>query len=273
MSLLSPESLSLFVSPGELVAVRRQGWRGAIAEKRVWPVTVRPENTWEDAAQAFGECLRAYPNCHKVGVVLSNHFVQYQLLPWRDDLGDREEERALAQLSFTQTFGEAASRWHVAVSDEAPGMSRISAAVNADLLAALHKYAAGAARRIVSVQPYLTAAINAFADLFGKDRSAWFVLHEEGRLCLALVAGGQWRWIRCVRVAADWEARLPELLDNEALLAGVEASPGQAMVFAPTTQALAVPGGSRWSWRALRLAELVNFSPSSEGRFAPAIVG
>jgi len=274
VSLLSPESLTVYIAPGEVIAVRRTGLRQTIADKRIVPVKGHPENSgegWEGAAQAFAELLLDLGPCRRVHVVLSNHFVHYQLLPWRDDIKDRDEEIALAQMAFTQTYGEVATHWQLRVDDEAPGRSRISAAVSADFLATLEKLAAACKSRIVSLQPYLSAALNHWRGMLNGKDATWFVLHEDGRLCLAYREAGSWRWLRALRVGSDWCERLPDLLDDEALLAGTSAAPA-AMIFAPACQELAVPAGSRWSLRALRLAAAANFSPISDGRFGPALV-
>ena len=273
MSLLSSESLSVFISPTELVAVRWRGIRPQIAEKKSYPVAVQPGMTWEGAIHALAELLREFSSCRRVKLILSGHFIQYQLVPWREDLDDQEEELAVARLSFSQTYGEVATRWQVRLSDEAPGMTRVAAAVDTALLAALEQVADANKTQLVSIQPYLTAAINCWHKRFDKNYSAWIVLHEEGQICMALIERGVWRWVRSIRVDADWSARLPELLDNEMLLAGVEQGPAQALIFSPTTPELAVPADSSWSFRSLGLDARINFSPVSESRFSLALVG
>ena len=38
-------------------------------------------------------------------VILSNHFMRYTLVPWRDELSDAEEELAYARHCFTKVYG------------------------------------------------------------------------------------------------------------------------------------------------------------------------
>lgn len=273
MSLLSPESLTVFISPGELVALHWRGLRPRLAEKHCIPVPPGGATTWTGAVQAFAELLRASPACRRVRVVLSSHFVHYQLMPWRADLNDSDEELAIARLAFTRTYAEAASAWQVRLSDEAPGRNKVAAAIDSELLAALEQTASSAKARLVSIQPYLAAAANYWQrSLAGKQRS-WLVVHEAGRLGLALAEGRQWRWIRALRIGENWAADLPALLDNESLLAGSDDTPTQALIYAPAMPQLAVPAASRWSFRCLEPAATGNFSPLTDSRFGFALVG
>ena len=273
MSLLSPEFLTVFISPAELVALHWRGLRPRIAEKYCIPLPPGGATTWTGAVQAFADLLRASPACRRVRVILSSHFVHYQLMPWRDDLNDSDEELAIARLAFTRTYAEAASAWQVRISDEAPGRNKVAAAIDSELLAALEEAATIARARLVSVQPYLAATANYWQHSFDRKQASWLVVHEAGRLCLALAERRQWRWIRALRIGENWAADLPTLLDNENLLAGSDDTPTQALIYAPAISQLAVPAESRWSFRCLQPEASRNFSPLTDSRFGFALVG
>ena len=270
MSLLSPDSLNVFFAPDGVLAVSRRGWRGQIAEKRVYPAAAGGGE--HAATAALAAALREF-GCSRVRLVLSNHFVQYQLLPWRDDVADDEEAAALVRLAFHETFGAAADGWDIRLSDEPPGQARVAAAVPRELLSSLEAAAAAAKARLVAVQPYLTAGFNAWRQHFGHGRSAWLVLHEEGRLSFALLEQGRWRWVRNVRAGADWRDQLPDLVESESLLAGVEALPAEVLVFAPGVPDLAVRSGGRLPFRSLRLEARDGFSPLADAAFGLALIG
>jgi hypothetical protein len=270
---LSPEFLSVFVAPSGVVAARRQGRNGAVSEKRVYASTaVADDNAWVGAVAACELALREFA-CRRVQVILSSHFTPAQLLPWRADLQDEEEELAYARVALAETYGDVVSGWNVRLSDEPPGAVRIVAAVDSGLLAALQKAAANVAARLVAVQPALTAAANEWRAHFGSDRSAWLVVHEEGRVTLALIEAGRWRWLRSVRVGADWAERLTELVEREVLLAGVEGLVAEVLVFAPASPELAVRPGSRLPLRSLRLEARDGFSPLTDGAYGFAVIG
>lgn len=273
MSLLSTESLSVFIAPGELVALHWRGLRPRIAEKHCIPVPPGGATTWTGAIQAFADLLRAAPACRRVRVILSSHFVHYQIQPWRDDLNDSDEELAIARLAFTQTYAEAASAWQIRLSTEAPGRNKVAAAIDNELLAALEETATTAKVRLLSIQPYLAAAANYWQRSFDHKQASWLVVHEAGRLSLALAEGRQWRWIRSLRIGENWAADLPVLLDDESLLAGSADTPTQALIYAPAMPQLAVPAASRWSFRCLEPQATHNFSPLTDSRFGFALVG
>ena len=272
MSLLSTESLSVFLSPTELVLVRWRGIPRQIVEKRACPVTAINGNGWTGTVEAFANVLREFAG-QRLRVILSSHFTHYQLMPWRDDLDDGEEELAVAGLAFTETFGDAAARWRIRLSDEKPGAPRVAAAVEAELLGAIEQAAAAAKTRLVSIQPYLAAAANRWRGHIDSRSSTWLVLHEDYRASLALIEHGRWRWVRCVRVGADWSECLPELVEHEILLAGVAETPAEVLVFAPANPAPAIRKDTRLPFRNLCLEARKGFSPAHESRFGFALIG
>ncbi len=272
MSLLSPDVLTAFVAPGGVAAVRRRGAHGAVKEKRVYPAPAGGTASWAGAAAALATALGEF-RCRRLRVILSSHFTQLRLVPWRAELADDDEVLAMAKVGFVETFGSDAEHWRLRLSDAPPGHTRLAAAVAPDILEALEAAARDAKARLVSVQPCLVAAANAWRGHFGRDRAAWLVVHEEGRLCLALIDKGAWRWLRCQRAGSDWRDHLPDLVESEALLAGAESLPAEVLVFAPDTPELTVRSGTRLPFRALRLDARAGFSPLTDGVFGLAMIG
>lgn len=273
MSLLSTEQLVVFVAPTELVLVRWRGIPRRIVDKRTCPVAAGDGDARVATAAAFAEALREN-GCRRARVILSSHFTQYQLLPWRDDLQDVDEEQAYARLLFAEIYGDdVAAGWRIGLSDEPPGVPRLAAAVAAELLAALAQAAVAANTRLMSVQPYLVAVANRWRRHLHRRPATWLVLHEDNRACLALIDNGRWRWVRCVRVGDNWSERLPEIIEHEILLAGADSTPAEVVVFAPTRPTLAIPADTRLPFRQWCLDERPGFSPASDGRFGLALVG
>jgi hypothetical protein len=243
-----------------------------IIEKRSVAINAVTENNWTAAVDVFSAVLRETA-CKRIHLILSNHFTQYQLAPWRDDLHDSQEELAVAALSFNETYGEVASRWNIRLSDSPPQEPRLATALENELINALELAAATAKAKLVSVQPYLVAVANHWCDRFERDRNSWLVLYEEDRICLALIEHGQWRWVRCVRAGTDWVERLTELVEHEVLLAGVDSLPAEVLLFAPGQAELSLPAGGRFSFHSLRLAARPGFSPLTDNPFSLALVG
>lgn len=231
MSLWSPETLHVFLGPAEVLAVSRIGWRQRPGLVRRYLVDEVGGEPWQAPMAVFSAALREF-GCRRVHVVLSHHFVQYRVLPWRADLSGEAEYRALAQVGFADAFGGLAANWTIGLSDEPPGLPRVAAAVPSDLLTALSAAAAERKAKIAGVRPYL-AAVEGLWPLNGAGSTRWLLVVEPGKACAAVRNGETWRWLRHLRLPDDWPHRLSDLLAAESLLAEVEAKPGDVHVFAP----------------------------------------
>jgi hypothetical protein len=161
------------------------------------------------------EGLRTLPGEAKLEVVLSNHLLRYAVLPWSQALSSDDEWMAYARHVFGVTFGAEASAWRIRICSGGRGKARVACAADAALLDSI-----AAVERVVSIQPHLMAAFNARRGEFGVD-PCWFVLHEPGRVTLALLADDEWRLLRNRQAAADWRERLDDLLVRESALGGV----------------------------------------------------
>jgi len=261
------------MGPNSLLALNWKGLRAHIVEKRQCEVSAMPGAAWAGATRAFDDLLKEFPGCQRVRVVLSSHFTPYQLLPWRDDLHDTQEEQAFARLAFTQTYGEVAATWQVRLSDSLPGHAKVAAGVDSALLAALAQGAAATQASLVSIQPYFVAAVNHWRKQFVGRCPSWVVLHEDGRLCLGLFQAGRWLWLRSVRADNDWLRGLPDLLDHEMLLAGRDTVPMQVLLYVPTLPHATLPASEQWSFQRLTLPAQRNFSPVTDGHFGLAMLG
>ena len=270
MSLLSTESLSVFLAPTEVVAVRWRGLPRQIVDKRRYAVS--PGDGWTGTVEAFALALREAA-CRRVRVTLSAHFTQCQVVPWRADLKDQEEELAVVHLEFVRIYGDSATRSTIRLSDEIPGRPRVAAAIDGTLLEALAQAAKAARARLVSIQPCLIAAVNRWRRHFPRGRSAWLVLLEDTRASMALIEDTRWSWVRSMRLGSDDLEHLPELVEHEILLAGSDTVPDDILVFAPPHASRTFPQGSPLPMHRLDLEARRGFSPSSDGAFGLALIG
>lgn len=201
MSLRWPERLEVVLSPAAATCARarRWPWRGA-------PVTVRRPVTpaagasstaasesglpavqalasWLEEASAAGLPART-----PVHVALSNHFVRFLVVPWRDGVPGRAEREALARHAFHERYGDAADAWAVRLGTAAYGRAALACATDRSLIEALRS--ACAARRLVlaSAQPLLTVALDAHARHLTPD-AALFVVEPGRAVALGLQAG------------------------------------------------------------------------------------
>lgn len=272
MSLLSPESLHIFYGPAEVLALSRVGWRGRLGETRRYAVAAADGEPWQAPLTSFAAALRDL-RCRRVRVVLSHHFVQYRVLPWRADLSGDAEYRALAQIEFSEAFGALADAWIIGLSDEPPGVPRVAAAMPSGLLTALAAAATEAGAKLVAVQPYLAVVERLWQRRAGSDAARWLLVHEPGRVCAAVRQGDAWRWVRHLRVADDWLASVPDLLAGEALLAGLDAAPADVHVFAPGAGREAASALRQAGFQVIEPPNELGFAADRDGAFAPAWFG
>lgn len=159
--------------------------------------------------------LKAIAGTAALTVVLSSHFVRYAVLPPSDALKSDQDWLAYAHHSFASTYGNESARWQIRLCATGPRQARIACAVDGELLEGL-----GEMPQLKSIQPYLMLAFNARRRALAAA-SAWVVLHERGRLTVALINDGIWQTIRVRRIGDDWQESLADVLDREAAIAGV----------------------------------------------------
>lgn len=204
MSPLSRAEVLAGICPGRLVVTRRRHRLSKRVARNIRPLDA------DIAAAIAMEATGA-----NVTAVLSNHFVRYCVLPWSGGLTSEADWLGYARHNFESAYGAAiTSAWQMRVSDSGRGRARIATAVDTVLADALRSIPG-----VVSIRPYLMHAFNARRNAI-PESAAWFVVHEEGRVTLALISEGQWQSVRTRRINGDWPGCLPAILDQEAAIRG-----------------------------------------------------
>jgi hypothetical protein len=268
VSLLSPETLDIFLSPTAVLALSRVGWRRRLRKTRSYAVASGGEALWQGALPALAAALKDF-GCGSVRILLSHDFVQYRVLPWREELRGDAEYQALAQLEFASAFGSLAHDWTVCLSDEKPGASCVAAAVPSGLLAALVAQVKAAGGKLDGVQTYLAAATDLWQRRMPGRGDQWLLLHEPGRICVAVKHNSNWCWLRHLKVTADWAQQLPQVVAAEALLAGLEAPSDPIQVFAPSATSEARETLSELGFRVLAPRSGRGFMADRDAVFSP----
>jgi hypothetical protein len=194
---------------------RARGWRAPLQLQAQAPCATR---TPAAALDALGVLLAGSLPAD-LTVLLSNHFVQYLLLPWRAEVTQPAEFMAFAAICFDETFGSVPGGRAILHGRESAMSPRIAAAVEAGWLARLRAEVAASALRLVSVQPYLSAVFDRLPRRLER-RDFIFVVAEPTRACLLVAGGGRWRTVRNTAVDASPES-LSGLIAREARLAGL----------------------------------------------------
>jgi hypothetical protein len=191
------------------------------------------EAPWSAALATLKTILAASEFRHaRAELILSNHFVHYAIVPWRDELTGDEERMAFVRHCFAKIHGARAEGWVPRLSDTRYGAPAVAAAMEPALLEAIRQTAADASLRLDSIEPFLAAAFNrSRTDMTGD--TFWFVAAEKGRFCVAHIEGGQWRSLRCQRIGEEWTREMPLLLARERLLDDTNESSSRVYLYAP----------------------------------------
>ncbi len=186
-------------------------------------------------------------------VVLSNHFVRYALIPWGDQFSNDSEEQAYVRYCFSVTYGNDAENWALRLSTNGYGEMQVASAVEQGLLDGLERVAGVYGLRLTSVQPYLMTVFNQWQHRLSGPM-VWFVLAEQGRLCISLLKHGRWCSLRTMKIDNAWLSKLPNLLERELRLSDSGTERGTVFLFAPEIADEAVLPVSDWAVNWLKAA-------------------
>jgi hypothetical protein len=233
------ERFTAVLAPDRVVLARHpRGWGRAPELQAECPCAGASP---EAAVQALQDLLLSgKAGSGELTVLLSNHFVQYVLVPWRAELRSPAELAAYAAICFDETFGANPAGREILVAPERASSARLAAGIDNSLLHALRSALASSSLRLVSIRPYLPAAFDRVRRSLG-SRDFLFLLAEPARSCVLVASGGRWRSLRNTSTAAQ-PHELANLIRREAQIAGL-ADEGMPPVFvhAPGRDDLQVP--------------------------------
>ncbi len=249
MSPLWRDEVAIYLAPRKLALVRRaRGVRPRIVAATelavlagtagdTGPVLARlaevlAESTWH------GGAARA--------VVADHPWARYGVVPWPAARLDAAGRLTHARCVLGDAYGEAVADWAVTLADTPPGRAYVACAMPAALRSALEDTLAPARLTLVSLQPRLIVAFNAWRHRLPAD-DAWFVTVDDGSLSAAHLSGGAWDRVHMARLGADWGVEL-ERLQAFGRLTRSGGAPGRMFVDAPGWMRRAAPAGDGIEW-------------------------
>ena len=210
--------------------------RDRVDAKAVWAVDRRSGSSlpWRAALDALRRHLPAvkwpFP---RVSFVLSSHFCHFALLKNSEGLTGDDEWVAYARHRMKATFGETIADWSLVLSYSGEQGGYLACAADGALLEAIRALCKERHLQLTSIRPYLATAFNRCRSAL-ETRTAWFVVHEEGRFVVSLFKNGEWESIASRRMLRDWKAELFDVLDREQQLLEVEgAGCKDVLLYAP----------------------------------------
>ena len=270
-----PERLRIALCPDRVVVARMGlGWRGNVLDKRIFdcaPATA--EQAWQAPLAALRTILEQHtkPNTAAT-VILSNHFVRFAIVPWRDGITNMMEQTALAAHCFKNIHGDMAANWSIKVSDGGFRRNALASAVDRDLLFQLAQLFAGHKVSLSSVQPYFMTACNRFRRELAAGKSGCLSVLERGRATLGVFDQSGWQTLTARRLTDVSPVALAPLLVQEINSANLAVAPEHLFV-AALEDPKADFANREWTTRKLQLKARHGFSPFEDARYAMALCG
>ncbi len=249
--------LRVVLAPDAVELVRfSSGLRPGIAHAvrhAVVPVRAAADGApWRAAVDVLAAAL-AEPRWKGVPlqVLVSEHWVRWQLVPFSDALVRESERVSYARMEFEAVHGERARGWQVSVAAPRAGQAVPACAVDAALPEAVRAACEGASVKLASFTSRFAQACDRHRQRIGAGPAA-LAFVEPGRCTLGVFEDGAWRAIASPRVNGDAAAVLGAEL-AAALAGGAVAGPGTLHVaFAAGRRAMPAELGG---WRVSVLDE------------------
>ncbi len=275
MSRLWPDRVAVAITPARIVLVRTHGLlRPKVVAKSSLAVSgTDTANSWQPALDTLAKLMHsdAQWQAATVNVVVSNHFVRYQLIPWSAVVSSAAMRTAYVRESFAQVYGDSAATWTYSVNPTRHGAAWFASAIDQTLLTQLEDAVGQGQSKLRSVVPYLMPAFNRARRML-KDKNLWFVQQEPGKLLLMLVIDGRWQAVSSHQVdAAHWQTQLPLLLEREWHLHGSGSLPRRVVMAAAEIPPLPLDDTGTWLFDWLPPVAHAGLNASSDSHYAMAL--
>jgi hypothetical protein len=193
---------------------------------------VLAEPTWQDATAR---------------VVVADPWARYGIVPWPTARLDADARLTHARYVLADTYGDGVADWAVTLADTPPGRSYVACAMPTALRTTLEDALVAARLKLVSLQPQLVVAFNAWRHRLPADDS-WFVSLDDGSLSAVHLANGAWDRVHMARLSTDWMVEL-ERLHAFGKMTRAAGSTNRMFVDAPIwMRHNAMPSGTELEW-------------------------
>lgn len=222
--------LRISIHPDRVCIGRVAGERqDQVVDGRV--IDVRPGTwPWDAPLAALRKAIfdLARPDM-KAKVSLSNHFVRYAVVPWRDR-ATGPAQVAFAQHCFKALYGAPAAHWDICVSGGGHRRNALASAIDREWTVGLDRIFAENKLRRVSLQPWFMTACNRFRADLGRCANACVAVLEPGRVALGTYDGFGWHSLSMRKIADSDPRLLAPILAQELLSANMVSLPDRLFV-------------------------------------------
>jgi len=202
VSLWRRDRVEVWLAPSAVVLARTRGGLFARSAPSTRQAVVADERSWEGAVAALEqEMAQAQWSGANLHVRVSDHFVRYVMLPWRDGLRNLAEWTVYAERELDDRFGSG-GQLEIRIAAQRAGQPRLAAAIDTELVEALRALATRCRSRLAAIETNLCRAGNRARRAIVKT-DAVIAVSEPGRL--SLLAARQDRWTEVVSVRSGSE--------------------------------------------------------------------
>lgn len=212
MSPLWRDEVAIYLGPRKVALVRRP--RGISSRISAHTEYTLPAGSFVDSAPAFarlGELLRE-PGWQNAAarVVIADPWARFSVVPHAGSNLDAAARGAHARYVLVDNYGDGVTDWHLVTEDAPPGSASVACAMPHALNEALEAALLPARLKLVSMQPLLVVAYNAWRRRLPRE-DAWFVMIEDGWLSAVRIARGAWDRIHTARLSGEPSVELDRL--------------------------------------------------------------
>ena len=269
MSLLSPDTLSLYISSDRIQAVKASGLGQRPVEVHQRNASVQAADGWQGMTRVCLELVRQ-SQAQRLHIILSDKLARYACFPWQPQLRTAEEDLTLAMLNFDDVYGSNASvDWHFGFSNGSPGESRLMVAIPKSLFAVLQNHLGQTKPQVRSIRTAFSATLQTYSQRMSAN--GWLINLEEGRLTIGCWTQRAWSWIYSVHTAIDTPEALLERIQQELKMASTSLKSNQLLqiyIHAPMFEHL--PFGSL---SGVQFIKLETRSPEPGAKYAFPLMG
>ncbi len=230
------DRLKIVLTPEHVTVIRLSAGfnsREVFNKTIVCTVPKQDETIWQPALRVLRQLLKQSGTAKaNAEIIISNHFVRYQLIKAQADLSSLQEEQGFVRFSFTEIYGSEAARWSLRWGTGLDVAPQVASAVDQALLDGIANIFSEIGIKLISLQPYLMAAFN-YVSKSIDAQPILFVLVEHGRLCIAWLKDGDWKTLSSTKLGSDWAGELPNVIEREYQRIGTEATIGSILLCLP----------------------------------------
>lgn len=266
MSLLSTKRWSVGLAPHR-VTLAQQSLLGGV---KIIGAAEPSRPDWTAALAKLEELLPGSAE-GSLRVVISSHWLRYQLLPWTDLLAHRRDAVNVARAHFAQVYGSSMPLGRITLADQGWGKPMLACAIPEELEALIETNAIRFGMKLEAMVPDLH--LLDYLRPSKHNGSHAVLLGQPGLWILLAGEHGQTNSVRHHRFAGDPIVAADQLLRQEALRLGLVEGFGRVDWLYPEDCRLTPSREFPAPTYLPRLPSRRGFSPVDQGAFTFAVLG